>query len=85
MSGPIVLVPDAVSNDTVAALQQLLKHARAGNIVGIGFVAMLKPTTKQRGYIANTAGEMHRNPTFTRGMLAALDDKLSQRIQGGNP
>lgn len=82
---PIVLVPDTVSNETVRALQQLLKHARAGDIVGLGFVAMLKPTAQRRGYIANTAGEMHRNPTFTRGMLAALDDKLSQRIHGGNP
>lgn len=85
MTGPIVLVPDTVSNDTVKALQELLRHAKAGHIVGMGFVAMLKPTARQRGYIANTTGEMHRNPTFTRGMLAALDDKLALRIQGGNP
>jgi hypothetical protein len=81
MKPPIVLVPDTISSDTVQCLQQLLKHARRGEIVGLGFVAMLK----RRHYIANTAGQAHVDPTLTRGMLAALDDKLSQRIAGGNP
>jgi len=39
---------------------------------------------KRRGYIVNSAGEAHRNPTFSRGMLLALDDQLSTRIRGGN-
>jgi hypothetical protein len=80
MKPPFVLIPDAVSPDTVECLETLLKHAQAGEVIGLGFVAMLK----RRGYIANTAGEAYRNPTFTRGMLLALDDKLSRRIDGGN-
>jgi hypothetical protein len=81
MTPPIVLVPDTISNDTVQCLQQLLKHARSGEVRGIGFVALLKG----RHYIANTAGQAHIDPTLTRGMLLALDDKLAQRISGGNP
>jgi hypothetical protein len=83
--GPLVLVPDTISNDTVEALQQLLRHARKGDIIGLGFVAMLKPTREVRGYIANTAGEAHTNATFTCGMLRALDFKLCQRLHGGSP
>jgi hypothetical protein len=78
MKGPFYLVPDSVSNDTVECLEQLLKHARSGEVIGLAFAAMLK----QRTFIVNSAGEAHRNPTFSRGMLAALDDQLSQRIRG---
>lgn len=85
MKGALHLVPDTISNDTVECLQELLRHAKRGDIIGLGFVAMLKPTRQMRGYIANTAGEAHRSATFTRGMLKALDDKLSKRIDGGNP
>lgn len=85
MTRPLVLVPDTISNDTVECLEQLLEHAKRGQIIGVGFVAMLKPTRNLSGYIANTAGEAHYSPTFTRGMLSALDDKLALRIGGGNP
>jgi hypothetical protein len=78
---PFVLVPDNVSNDTVECIEQLLEHARSGELIGIAFAVMLK----RRGYIVNTAGEAHRNATFTRGMLRALDDHLSQRVRGGTP
>lgn len=77
---PFVLVADGVSNDTVRCLQELLKQARRGEVIGIAFAAMLK----RRAYIVNTAGEAHASPTFARGMLAALDDQLAQRITGGN-
>lgn len=78
---PFILVPDALSSDTVECLEQLLEQAKRGQVIGLGFVAMLK----KRGYIVNTTGEAHRNPTWSRGMLRALDDKLGQRITGGNP
>lgn len=78
---PYILVPDTVSTDTVECLKQLLEHAKSGEVIGIAFAAMLK----KRGYIANTAGEAHRNPTWARGMVAALDDQLSLRIRGGTP
>lgn len=82
---PLVLVPDTISNETVECLRQLLGHAKAGQIIGVGFVAVLKPTRDLSGYIANTAGEAHSNVTFTLGMLRALDYKLNQRLHGGNP
>lgn len=79
MKPPFVLVPDTLSNDTVECLEQLLEHAQAGSIVGIAFCAMLK----RRGYIVNSAGEAHRNPTFSRGMALALLDQLGTRVRGG--
>lgn len=80
MKPPYILIPDTISSDTIECLETLLDQARRGQIIGLAFAAMLK----RRGYIANSAGEAHRNPTFTRGMIAALDDQLSQRVRGGN-
>lgn len=80
MKAPFVLIADTVPNDTVGCLETLLEHARNGEVIGVAFAAMLK----RRSYIVNTAGEAHRNPTFARGMVAALDDQLSGRIRGGN-
>lgn len=80
MKPPFILVQDTVSNDTVACLEALLKEARKGQLIGIAYAGMLK----KRGYIVNTAGECHRNATFARGMVAALDDQLSTRVRGGS-
>jgi hypothetical protein len=80
MRTPYVLVPDTVSSDTVKCLETLLRHAREGEIIGIAYACMLR----RRGYIANSAGEARRSPTFARGMVAALDDQLAQRIRGGD-
>jgi hypothetical protein len=79
MKPPFVLVQDIVSRDTIECLETLLAEARKGEIIGIAFAAMLK----RRAYITNTAGEAHRNPTFSRGMLATLDDQLAQRVRNG--
>lgn len=78
MKRPFALIPDVVSTDTVECLQLLLQRAQAGEVIGLAFCAMLK----RRAYIVNTAGEAHRNPTFARGMVAALDDELGQRTRG---
>lgn len=80
MKPPFVLVPDNISTDTVQCLHQMLRQAKKGELIGLAYAGMLK----RRGYIVNTAGEAHRNPTFSRGMIAALDDQLSARIRGGN-
>lgn len=77
---PFVLVEDTVSNETIECLETLLKYARSGEVIGVAFAAMLK----RRGYIVNTAGEAHRSPTYSRGMLKALDDKLAARVRGGS-
>jgi hypothetical protein len=79
MKPPYRLVPDAVSGDTVKALQQLLAEAKKGQVIGVAFVAMYK----QRQFIANAAGEAKRSPVFTRGMVACLDDVLAR--QADNP
>ncbi len=76
MKAPFTLVPDSVSTDTVRCLQTLLRRARTGEVIGLAYCAMLK----QRAYIVNTAGAAHDSPTFARGMVAALDDSLSNRI-----
>lgn len=76
MSKPYTLIADRVSTDTVECLQLLLRRARRGEVIGLAYCAMLK----QRAYIVNTAGVAHESPTFARGMVAALDDSLSNRI-----
>jgi hypothetical protein len=80
MKAPFVLMPDTVSHDTVECLELLLHQAKRGEVIGIAFAAMLR----RRTFVVNSAGEAHRNPTFSRGMLAALDDQLALRIRGGN-
>jgi sugar phosphate isomerase/epimerase len=74
MKPPFHLVPDELSTDTVEVLEELLDEARKRRIIGIAFAVMYR----NREYIVNTAGEARRNPTFTRGMIAALDDRLSE-------
>jgi len=69
---PFRLVPATVSHDTVKALAELLEEAEKGHIIGVAFCAMYK----RREFIVDTTGEAFRNPVFTRGMLACLDDKL---------
>lgn len=77
MKPPFKLASDTVSGDTIAALSELLAHAKRGHVIGLAFCAMYKG----RRYITNTAGEAKRNPTFTRGMVAALDDHLGDMVK----
>jgi hypothetical protein len=67
--------PDA---DTIECLELLLRRARRGEIIGLAYAAMLK----KRAYIVDIAGVAHSSPTFARGMVAALDDQLADRIHG---
>lgn len=76
MRRPFRLVPDSISHDTVEALRELLDDAQNGRVIGVAFVVMYK----RREFIGNAAGEALRNPVWTRGMLAALDDKLARQI-----
>lgn len=75
---PFTLLPvDAVSHDTVKCLERLLEQARAGEAIGIAYAVMYK----RRKFAVHMCGEAHRNPTFTRGMIAALDDELGFRVR----
>lgn len=78
---PYKLVNEYISRDTVTALETLLMGARDGDVTGIAFAVTLK---KMR-YVTNVAGACYRNPTFTRGMLGALDDELSQLVHQRDP
>lgn len=73
MRRPFTLVRAGTSNDTVSCLRSLLSQAEAGEIVGLAYCAMLR----SREYTVNVCGEAFRSPTFTRGMVATLDDHLS--------
>jgi hypothetical protein len=77
---PFALIHDEVSTETVECLRSLLKRAERGEVVGLTYCVMFK----RRHYAVNVLGEAHRNPTFTRGMVAALDDHLADltRKQG---
>lgn len=78
MRQPYRLVPDSLSTDTVELLDALLTEARAGRLIGIAFAGMYR----RQEYIVNVAGEAHRSPTLTRGMVAALDDQLREMVHG---
>ena len=77
---PYRLIPDAVSRDTVQALETLLELARSGDITGIAFAC----TMKKNRYFTNVAGYCYKNPTFTRGMVGALVDELATMIHQRN-
>lgn len=70
------LVPARMSEDTVEALEALLHRARSGQLIGLAYVVMYKGRT----YTAGAAGECRRNPTFTRGMVAHLNDALGSLV-----
>jgi hypothetical protein len=76
LKGPYQLVQNGFSDDTVKALETLLADAKAGKVIGLAFVAMYR----RREYTASATGEARRNPTFTRGMLAALDDLMGDMV-----
>ncbi len=70
---PYQLIHDRISRDVVTALETLLDYAKRGELTGLAFGA----TFRKMRYITNVAGVCAKNPTFTRGMLGALDDELA--------
>lgn len=75
---PFRLVPSEISHETVEALTELLDQARRGEIIGIAYAVMCKG----RDVFADTAGEAHRSPIFTLGMVRALDGKVERQVRG---
>lgn len=73
---PYQLIEQHISSDTVEACEQLLASAKAGHIIGLGVVAMLR----RRRYLVDTTGEFSRDPTFARGAVLALDDFLRDQV-----
>lgn len=68
----------ADSEEVVEVLEALLAKARQGRLVGIAYCGLLA----DEGFMAEVGGEARRRPTFARGMVAALDDKLSDMVHG---
>lgn len=69
---PFKLVPTHISDNTVEALEELLKEARKGDLIGIAFAAMYR----QRAFNVDAAGETMRNRAWTRGMVLDLLDSF---------
>lgn len=73
---PLRLVDTFISDDTIAALESLLVRARAGEVIGLAYVAIAR---ERRSYV-DTAGEATRNPTYTLGIVRLLDELIIKRI-----
>jgi hypothetical protein len=78
MRRPFTLVPSRGSEDTEKCVTELLAGIKAKKIIGVAYVAIYA----QRQYEAHLCGEADRSPTFTRGAVGALEDKLRARIHG---
>lgn len=72
------LVKDNISRQMVEAMEYLLHGAQEGIIVGAAFGIALKG----KKYHVNVAGSLARDPTFARGIVAALDDELAAMVSG---
>lgn len=77
---PFALITKDVSHDTIEALGDLCREAKGGDLIGFAYVAVYRG----RCYTVDAAGEAYRNPTFTRGILRALDDKLGEMVGSRN-
>lgn len=80
MANRFQLVPERTPPDVAELLEELCEQAKRGDLIGIAFCAMYR----RREYVVDTAGECRRNPTFTRGMVRALDDRLAVAV-GSKP
>jgi hypothetical protein len=69
-----------ISQDTINALESLLARARAGEIIGIAYVAIAPRSMAPRRYYADTAGEAKRDPTFALGMLQVISHIISDTL-----
>ena len=81
MSNVYYLRPDNLPTGDVEQCMAILYAQSKRRIVsGVAFVAYIEGY----GFIANSVGKAYDDPTYTRGMLRALDDKLALRADGGN-
>lgn len=77
MKAPYSIVREAVSHDTVEALEFLLHEAKRGELIGIAYGAMMK----RRSCIVDTAGEAYRNPLFALGVVCMLSNDIAIRAR----
>lgn len=72
------LVRDHVSRDMLQTCVQLLEAVREGHVTGMAFACSMRG----KKYFVNVSGTLARDPTFARGVVAALDDELARMVQG---
>lgn len=77
MKKPFTVLTQQISHDTVEALEFLLHEARRGELIGIAYGAMMR----RRACIVDTAGEAHRNPLFSLGVVCMLSDEIAARAR----
>jgi hypothetical protein len=78
MKHPFTLVPSDGSSDAEECIAGLLAGIKAKKVIGVAYVAIYA----QRQYEVHLCGEADRSPTFARGAVGALEDKLRARIHG---
>lgn len=71
-------ISGAKDQETIDVLSSLLSEAVAGQLIGVAVVCRYRGTE----YGTVTSGEAWRTPTFTRGALAFLDDRLAKFVGG---
>lgn len=78
MRRPFTLIPSTGSSDTARCVRELCAAVQDQRLIGLAYVALYQ----QRNYEVHLCGEAGRSPTFTRGAVGALMDKIS-RLQHG--
>lgn len=78
MKRPFTLIPSTGSGDTLKCLEALTEGVKSKKLIGLAYVAIFA----QRHYEVHRCGEAERSPTFTRGAVGVLEDKLRARIHG---
>lgn len=70
------LVPSNGPGDVVETLEALAESARGGLISGL----LVAVVGKGRRYHVSVVGSLVRDPTFGRGVCAAIDDELMSMV-----
>lgn len=78
MRPPFAFVDESISHETIRTLELLLEKAKRGDIIGLAYAVM----NKKRTYNTDSAGELHRNPTYALGTVIVLAYKLLLRAVG---
>lgn len=72
------LVKAAISIDSIEAIEQIRQGFLEGHYIG-AVVGLIRPRMR---YTVHCIGMACRNPTFSRGVTAAIDDELRDMIHG---
>lgn len=67
---------EAYSREVCETLRVLQEQAKAGVVIGLAFGVVMRG----RRYHVNVAGSLVNDPTFARGIVAALDDELQAMV-----